>query len=84
MFHGCHSMTSFDLSNFDFAQVKDMECLFEKCTSLESVDLSNFNKTGNIPAGMFSACDKLTNIITKNEKLLSNFNNLLLKHKNKK
>jgi len=84
MFHGCHSMTSFDLSNFDFAQVKDMECLFEKCTSLESVDLSNFNKTGNIPAGMFSACDKLTNIITKNEKLLSNFNKLLLKNKNKK
>ena len=63
MFHGCLSLTSLNLSNFNTANVRDMSSIFFDCLSLTSLDLSNFN-TANVRdmRFMFSGCEALTSL----------------------
>ncbi len=69
MFHGCSSLTSLDVSNFNTGNVTSMDGMFFNCSSLTSLDVSNFN-TANVTNmwGMFSGCGGLTSLD------LSNFN----------
>ena len=43
MFHGCNSLISLDLSNFNTQNVTNMSCMFYYCKSLTNLNLSNFN-----------------------------------------
>ena len=63
MFFGCSSLTSLDLTNFNTANVTDMDAMFDLCSSLASLDLTNFNTEKVIDMyGMFSGCNSLTTI----------------------
>ena len=43
MFHQCVELESLDLSNFNTANVTDMEGMFSKCTKLKEIKgLNNF------------------------------------------
>ena len=63
MFHNCHKLTSFDVSNFNTSNVTNMSHMFYDCYKLTSLDLSNFN-TANVTNmnNMFYNCSKLTTI----------------------
>ena len=43
MFHGCSSLTSLYLSNFNTSKVINMDSMFRDCLSLTSLNLSNFD-----------------------------------------
>ena len=72
MFHGCSSLESIDLSNFNTSKVTDMGYMFYYCSSLKSIDLSNFDtsKVTDMDA-MFYGCSSLefidlSNFVTSN------------------
>ena len=58
MFHGCSSLTSLDLTNFNTAKVTEMDRMF-----LTSLDLTNFN-TANVEYmnNMFEGCSALKSL----------------------
>ena len=78
MFSGCSSLTNINLSNFNTNNVKYMSWMFNGCSSLTNINLSNFN-TNNVKdmSDMFFECKKLkkNNIITKDKRILNEFNN---------
>ena len=57
-----------------------MEYMFYDCKSLTNLNLSNFN-TQNITnmIDMFENCISLTNLITKDNKILEEFKNKIIK-----
>ena len=60
-YHGCSSLASLDLSNFDTSAVTDMGEMFSSCTALTSLDLSSFDTSAVTDmTAMFSGCNKLT------------------------
>ena len=61
MFSGCKSITSLDLSHFDFSN-KNMEFFFTSCSSLKYVKFSKEKKLVNSVERMFSGCILLTSI----------------------
>ncbi len=64
MFHGCQSLTSVNLSNFDRSvQYTNVWAMFNNCSSLETIDLSGFD---------FSACDSSESHVN----MFSNMNSL--------
>ena len=69
IFSYCSSLTSLNLSNFNFNNVKDMNHMFCDCYSLKYINLSNIN-TINVEnmSRMFYECSSLTSLN------LSNFN----------
>ena len=75
MFENCSGLTSLDLSNFNTANVTDMNGMFSGCSGLTSLDLSSFN-TVNLTNmnGMFSGCSGLTSLN------LSSFNTANVRH----
>jgi surface protein len=60
MFHGCNSLTSLDVSNWDTSNVTTMGAMFNSCTSLTKLDMKNWkiNKESEL-ASMFSKCSSL-------------------------
>ena len=53
-----------------------MEYMFYNCNSLTNLNLSNFNtQIVNNMFGMFWSCKSLENIITKDNKILEEFDN---------
>ena len=68
-FADCSALTSLDLSNFNTANVTNMQGMFINCPALTTLDLSNFN-TANVTnmQAMFTYCSALTSLN------LSNFN----------
>ena len=44
IFYGITSITSIDLSKFDFSKVTDMSYMFRGCTNLESINFGNIHK----------------------------------------
>ena len=44
MFLGCTSLTSLNLSNFNFSKVKTISKIFSGCANLEYINLNNFDK----------------------------------------
>ena len=69
MFYDCKSLTSIDLSNFNFDNVTDMSNMFRYCRSLTSINFSNINteKVTNM-SYMFHYCASIKNLD------ISNFN----------
>ena len=65
MFHGCSSLTSLKLSNFETQNVINFQSMFNECSSLTSLNLSNFNTQNAV---QFSGSKSLKYID------LSNFN----------
>ena len=63
MFYECNKLSSLDLSNFNTANVTNMEEMFYSCQNLSSLDLSKFNteKVTNM-SGMFYGCQKLSSL----------------------
>jgi surface protein len=64
MFSNCYSLTSIDLSNFNFKKAKYIFGFFQLCYNLEKIIWPN-NKDNSlieIPAYMFANCTKLTSI----------------------
>ena len=63
MFYECNKLSSLDLSNFNTANVTNMEEMFYSCQNLSSLDLSNFN-TANVTdmSGIFRYCNKLSSL----------------------
>ena len=55
--------------------------MFRDCNSLTNLNLSNFN-TQNVTdmEHMFSFCNSLTNLITKDNKILEEFKNKIIKY----
>ena len=45
MFYNCKSLTSLNLSNFDFSQVIGIESMFDGCEKLEYINLNNVVET---------------------------------------
>jgi surface protein len=68
-FANCSALTLLDLSNFNTANVTNMQAMFSSVSSLTSLDLSNFN-TANVTnmQAMFMNCTALQSLD------LSNFN----------
>ena len=62
MFHGCHQLTSLDLSHFNTSKVTNMSKMFINC-GLSSLDLSHFT-TDNVKYmnSMFHGCELLTSL----------------------
>ena len=77
MFSFCNSLTNLNLSNFNTQNVTDMNEMFGYCESLTNLNLSNLN-TQNVTnmSNIFCGCVSLTisNIITKDVKILNEFN----------
>lgn len=67
MFHGCSSLVTLDLSNFDASNVTAMKFMFNSCTNLTGLDLSSFDtsKITNMVA-MFDGCVSLTDLDLSN------------------
>ena len=63
MFRNCIGLTSLDVSNFNTANVTDMEYMFTYCKKVPSLDVSNFN-TANVTHMdyMFNECYALTSL----------------------
>jgi surface protein len=63
MFSDQRAMTSHDLSNFNTANVTNMQAMFNRCNDLTSLDLSSFN-TANVTnmKEMFQQCYDLTTL----------------------
>ena len=80
MFYNCNKLTNLNLSKFNTKNVNKMIRMFSDCYSLKILNLSNFN-TPNVTnmSGMFDFCNSLTknNIITKDNKILKEFDNKL-------
>ena len=78
MFSGCSSLINIDLSNFHTNNVTNMNGMFSGCSTLININLSNFN-TNNVKymSWLFWACYLLNknNIITKDKRILNEFNN---------
>ena len=79
MFCECSSLTNLDLSNFNTNNVFNMQFMFARCSSLTYLNLSNFNTDkvdGLRILWMIGECSSLKkeNLITKDERILSNFN----------
>ena len=78
MFYNCNSLTDLNLSNFNTQNVTNMSSMFYNCKSLTNLNLSNFN-TQNVVnmSSMFFDCNslKISNIITKDKKILNNLEN---------
>ena len=78
MFSGCKSLKILNLKKFNTKKVTNMSDMFYHCNSLTDLDLSNFN-TQNVTNMnfMFSGCNSLKkeNIITQDNRILSNFVN---------
>ena len=75
IFAYCSSLNSLNLSNFNINNVIDMSYMFFNCSSLIDLNLSEFN-VNNIADihEIFSGMNKNCNIITKDHKILNNFN----------
>ena len=69
MFNGCSALKSLDLTNFNTANVTDMNHMFYDCSALESLVITNFN-TENVMnmSFMFGGCSVLESLN------LTNFN----------
>ena len=80
MFGGCFSLTKINLSNFNTHNVTNMSGMFFECYSLTNINLFNFN-TQNVTnmSYMFFGCYELkkNNIITKEKRILNEFDNKL-------
>ena len=78
MFNHCESLINLDLSNFNTHNVTNMSGMFFSCEKLKKLNLSNFN-TQNVTNmnNMFNHCRDLEkkNFITKDKKILNNFDN---------
>ncbi len=61
-FNGCISLTSLDLSSFNFSSVKDANYMFSHCESLEYLALPDQMSSLLDISGMFSYCFNLTSI----------------------
>ena len=63
MFYHCTSLRNLDVSNFNTANVKNMQGMFDLCSNLTQLDLSSFN-TAKVTdmSNMFYRCNKLTTI----------------------
>ena len=79
MFDSCLSLTSLDLSNFNTANVSNMEWMFRECTSLTSLDLSSFNTSNvTIMSYMFYNCKSLTTTINIMSSNVSDYSNMFI------
>lgn len=67
MFAETTTLTSVDISNFDYTNVTDMSIMFKNCSSLISMDLSNIN-FGIVAdmSQMFRSCTSLTSLDLSN------------------
>ena len=82
MFNECSSLISLDLSNFNTNKVSNMRGMFWDCLSLESLNLNNFNtECVYIMEDIFSGLRTDCKIITKDNKLLKEFENYIMKNK---
>ncbi len=63
MFAFCYKLKSLDLSNFNTANVKNMDRMFCRCDDLESIKIGDGWNTGNVinMGGLFNGCHKLQN-----------------------
>ena len=78
MFKNCRALINLNLSNFNTQNVTNMSYMFENCKSLTHLNLSNFNTQNAIDIiGMFFNCSslKINNIITKDKKILDEYDN---------
>ena len=69
MFYNCISLTSINLSYFNFEKAKSLSYMFFNCQSLNKIDLTEFNteKLENM-GSMFKNCGKLASIKISNLK----------------
>ena len=63
MFHGCSSLTTLDVSNFNTENVERLDALFQDCAALTSLNLIHFN-TAKVMSmrDMFHGCSSLTSL----------------------
>ncbi len=63
MFHGCSSLTTLDVSNFNTENVERLDALFQDCAALTSLNLIHFN-TAKVTSmrDMFHGCSSLTSL----------------------
>ena len=47
VFHGCESLISLNLSNFDISKTTWIESMFEGCSKLQYINLKNAIETKN-------------------------------------
>ena len=76
MFSCCNSLKSLNLSHFNTQNVTNMHCMFLNCTNLKHLNISKFNSQNVIDMNwMFNGCNSLrkNNTITKDQKILKNF-----------
>ena len=67
MFFNCDSIKSFDLSNFNTQNVRNMRDMFSGCNFLTNINLSNFNtQNARKMSYMFNGCNSLTNLNLSN------------------
>ena len=60
MFDGCRSLTSLDVSNFDWSSVQTMSCMFRRCSGLTNINLDNFNASSATNfVSVFDGCTSL-------------------------
>ena len=76
MFAGCKELTNLDVSNFDTANVTNMEKMFNEC-SITNLDLRNFD-TSKVTSMwyMFLDCSKLTQITVSNKWVIGSSTNV--------
>lgn len=61
MFHGCGSLTSLDVSNFDTSNVTSMHHMFYGCRNISVLDVSRWDTSKVTDMGnMFRSCHSLT------------------------
>ena len=64
MFRNCESLTSLNISGFDFSKVEDMSYMFYGCTALESITFPEDINTSNVSTmgSLFYNCSSLTEL----------------------
>ena len=67
LFLNCTTLTSLDLSNFNFSNVKDISHMFSKCKSLNYLNFGNIDTSNVITMyNMFSLCTSLKSLDLSN------------------
>ena len=60
-FQGCSSLTSIDMSNWDFSQVTEIPSLFSGCTSLQALDFTGLDVSKIVNISSFlKGCTSIT------------------------
>ena len=63
MFINCVALKTLDVSNFNTANITDMDSMFHACSNLTSIDLSNFDTSKVTDMNdMFYSCRSLTSL----------------------